>query len=144
MRELLAKHKELIRYVFVGGLTTVVSFGSLFAADYFFTRFSPEFLGAVTAPAAIVSWICAVTFAFFANKIFVFRSRTEKKSDGAKQAVMFYTARLATLGFEVAFLFVTVDLLGFNIMLMKVIEQVFILVGNYLLSKFVIFKKKEK
>jgi len=143
IKQLIIKHREVITYLFVGGITTLVSFVTLFAADYLFTRFSPELLGRVTTPAAIVSWVCAVTFAFVANKVFVFRDKSEKKSQWLKQAAMFYVARLATLGFEIAFLFVMVDIFGFNLLLMKIIEQVFIIIGNYLISKFLIFRKKK-
>jgi len=143
IKSLYQKHREVVAYLFFGGLTTLVSFATLFAADYLFTRFSPELLGRVTTPAAVLSWICAVTFAFFVNKLFVFRNKSAKKTDWLKQAVMFYCARLATLAFEVVFLFVMVDVLGFNLLLMKVIEQVFIIIGNYLLSKFLIFRKKQ-
>jgi putative flippase GtrA len=142
VKKLYKKHRELILYVIVGGLTTVVAIVTLLVADYLFKRFSPEFLGAVTTPAAVVSWICAVTFAFIANKVVVFRNKSAKKRQWLKQAALFYAARLATLGFEIVFLLTTVDWLGYNLLLMKVIESVFIVAGNYFISKFVIFKRE--
>jgi putative flippase GtrA len=142
LKNIYEKRRELILYVFFGGLTTGISFITLLVAAYLFERFSPDFLGAITTPAAVVSWLCAVTFAFFVNKIFVFRNISERKRDWFKQAAMFYGARVATLAFEIAFLLVTVDWLGFNLALMKIVEQVFIVIGNYLLSKFLIFRKK--
>jgi putative flippase GtrA len=144
MKNLYQKHRELILYVIVGGMTTVVAIASLLAADYLYTRLSPNLLGAVTTPAAVTSWICAVTFAFVANKVAVFRNKSSKKRDWLKQAAMFYAARLATLGFEIAFLLITVDWLGFNLLLMKIIESVFIVAGNYLISKFLIFRKAKQ
>jgi len=130
LKNLYLKHRELISYVFFGGLTTLVSIGSHYAVLFF--------LPDNTAVATTVSWVCAVTFAFFVNRIFVFKSRSNR----FKQAVQFYGARLTTYFLELGFMLVTVQVLFFNEYIMKIIAQVFILVVNYLLSKFWIFKKK--
>lgn len=132
-KTLYKKHREIISYLFFGGLTTLVSILTQYAADY---------LGANTALATTISWVCAVTFAFFVNKVFVFKSVSKKKRDWLKQGLTFYGARLTTYFMEIGFMIITVDVLGFNMHLMKIIAQVFILIGNYLLSKFWIFKKK--
>jgi putative flippase GtrA len=122
------EHKEISSYILFGALTTFVSVAAQFGADY---------LGAGTALATTIAWICAVTFAFVCNKIFVFKS----KAHWLKQAVMFYTARLTTYLLELGFMLLTVEILLFNMHAMKIAAQVFVLAGNYLLSKFVIFRK---
>jgi putative flippase GtrA len=93
--------------------------------------------------ATVVTWVCAVAFAFVVNKVFVFRNKSAKKREWLKQAAAFYAARLATLALETGFIAVTVMLLVWNEALMIIIAQVFILIGNYVLSKFVIFAKKK-
>ncbi|MCL1881782.1 MAG: GtrA family protein [Oscillospiraceae bacterium] len=142
LNTLIIKHREPITYLFVGGMTTLVSTISLLIAYQVFISFSEGFLGASTTPAAIVSWLCAVTFAFFANKIVVFRNKSSEKSEWIKQATKFYCARLLTLAFDIAFLRITVDVFGFNLLLMKIILQIFVLIGNYLISKFFVFRKQ--
>ncbi|MCL1903493.1 MAG: GtrA family protein [Oscillospiraceae bacterium] len=142
IKELYKKYREIISYVFFGGLTTVVSLASRFISQYLFEQYSPEFLGATTLAATTVAWICAVTFAFIVNKVFVFQNKDNKAADWFKQAATFYGARLTTYFMELGFMLLTVDVLKFNMYIMSFIAQVFILVGNYLLSKFLIFRKR--
>jgi putative flippase GtrA len=128
------KHREKITYLFFGGMTTVVSL---------VVRFTAYFLGVELNIAQIISWICAVTFAFFVNKIFVFRNKSAKKSEWFKQAAQFYGARLTTLAMELGFMNLTVKVFGWNEMLMILVVQVFIFIGNYIISKFWVFRKKK-
>jgi len=122
------KYREPALYVFFGGLTTLVSVAVQFGADY---------LGANVALATTISWVCAVAFAYVCNRLFVFKS----KAHWLKQAITFYGARLATYFLELGFMLVTVEVLLFNMHAMKLTAQVFVLTGNYLLSKFFIFRK---
>jgi len=135
LKLLYQNHREVITYVFFGGLTTAVSLG---------TRYIAYFLGVELNIADIISWICSVTFAFFVNKIFVFRNKATKTSDWLKQGVSFYGARLTTLAAQLAFMNVTVYVLGWNEAIMISVAQVFIFIGNYLISKFFVFKKEPK
>ena len=89
--------------------------------------------------ANIISWICAVTFAYLANRIFVFKSKNQKK---LKEAVSFYGSRIATLLMDMGIMFVFVTLLNFNDKIMKLVVQVVVTVANYILSKLFVFKKK--
>ncbi|MCL2638137.1 MAG: GtrA family protein [Oscillospiraceae bacterium] len=125
------KREELTRYIFFGGLTTLVSIAVQFGAD---------FLGAGVTLATTIAWICAVGFAFAVNKIFVFKS----KGKPLRQAAAFFAARLTTYFMELGFMLLTVEVLLFNMHAMKIIAQAFVLTGNYLLSKFIIFKKVKK
>ena len=141
---LYAKYREMIMYVFVGGLTTVISFASHFLAYYVAFDLCKLTEGISVGIAVTISWISAVTFAFFTNKSMVFRSVTTTKKGFWREFFLFYTARLASLGVEQLFMFITVTHLGFNQFWMKIAVQVVILVLNYLFSKLVIFKKKKK
>lgn len=135
IQNLYYKLESVILYAFFGVLTTAVSF----AAQYLASK-----AGCQTAVSTVISWICAVTFAFFVNKFFVFKENSKNVSDMLKQAGQFYAARLVSGIFEVVFMVVTVDKLGLNEMLMKLIAQIFILVSNYLFSKLIIFRKKSE
>jgi putative flippase GtrA len=127
------KHSEIINYIFFGGLTTLVSLTVRYIAYY---------NGVELNIAQIIAWICSVTFAFFVNKIFVFKNKSSKKSDWFKQAGQFYSARLTTLLLELGFMNLTVRVLGLSEFAMILVVQLFILAGNYLISKFWVFRKK--
>ena len=127
------KHESVMLYLIVGAMTTAVSV---------IAQYIPAFMGLPTEVNTAISWICAVTFAFFTNKAWVFKNDSKEKSDWIKQASSFYGARLVTLLMEIGFMSLTVRVLHQNEYIMKLIAQVFILVLNYLFSKFVIFRKK--
>ncbi len=133
IQDLYYKLESVILYAFFGALTTAVSFGTQYLASR---------AGCTTAVSTVISWICAVTFAFFVNKFFVFKENSKSAADMLKQAGQFYAARLVSGVFEVVFMVVTVDKLGLSEMLMKLIAQIFILIANYLFSKLIIFRKK--
>jgi len=134
LHTLYKKHREVVMYIFFGGLTTLV---------YFVVRFSLYSLGMDLNIAQIITWICSVTFAFFANKIFVFRNKSANLFDWLKQGGQFYGARLTTLGIELLFMNLTVKVIGLSEASMIIAVQVFTLTGNYLISKFWVFKKKK-
>ena len=54
----------------------------------------------------------------------------------------FVIARLLSLAFDEGFMFVAIVLLGMNSLLAKIISNVFVVIINYVLSKFFIFKNK--
>jgi len=132
MKELLLKHKQLILYVFFGGLTTGVN-----AAVYFFVSWGFD---ASAWLSSVISWLFAVCFAFVVNKLFVFESKS--KSGVGKEIVLFFTARIVSLLLNVGIMWVFVDILEMNEILFFVIGQAVVLVFNYIASKFVIFRKR--
>lgn len=125
-------NRETISYIVFGVLTTVVSFVSqmMFSAAGF-----PVIVN------TIGSWVCAVLFAYVVNKLFVFESKTDTATAFWRELGLFIGARVASLGMELVFMFVTVELLNFSEAVCKLIAQVFILIANYIFSKLVIFKK---
>jgi putative flippase GtrA len=140
IKALYKKHREIVDYIFFGGLTTFISIAVHYALIFFWS--------ASTETATTISWVFAATFAFFVNKIFVFKSVSKKKSEWLKHALAFYGARLTTYFLELGFMILTVDIIfkEYPIMeyIMKIVAQVFVLITNYLLSKFWIFRKKSK
>ena len=128
------RHESVLLYLIVGALTTAVSL---------VTQYIPKLMGFPTEVNTTVSWICAVTFAFFTNKVWVFKNESNTKKDWLGQAAAFYGARLVTYFLELGFMILTVRVLSQNEYIMKLIAQVFILIINYLFSKLVIFRKKD-
>lgn len=135
IKELIKKYKEIILYLIFGVLTTAVSIG-VFALT--------EYLGIHELIGNIISWVVAVTFAFFTNRIWVFESKTNSAKSFIKQLLLFYFFRLFTFFVEELLIFVFVTLLGFNSILIKVIAQIIIIILNFILSKLIVFRKKNK
>lgn len=134
LREFYYKHESVMLYLIVGAMTTAVSV---------IFQYIPLLMGFPTEVNTTVSWIFAATFAFFANKAWVFKNEERTQKDWLSQAAAFYGARLATYFLELAFMSFTVRVLGQNEYVMKLIAQVFILIINYIFSKLVVFRKKD-
>ena len=136
--DLYRKHKEIVNSLIVGVLTTVVSLLVYYGLTL--TVLDPE--QAVQLQAAnVISWIAAVVFAYFTNRRFVFESRSQNM---LKEAAAFFAARLSTLVLDMVLMFLLVTLLKCNDKIAKLVVQVAVIVANYVLSKFLVFKKKEK
>ena len=123
---------ETISYLICGGLTTLVGFGSfvLLASSGFGTAF-----------ANTVSTALAVLFAYFTNKVFVFRSAGWGMKFIAGEIAKFCSGRLVMFVAETLLLVLLVDMLGLNSALMKALTMVLVVVGNYCFSKWVVFRK---
>lgn len=126
------ENKELLRYLIVGGLTTLVSLG--------IHALCRVVLGTSMNVATIVSWICAVSFAFVTNKYIVFQKNDNNAQGFLKEAGLFFGARVVSLGVEVVMMNLLVSLMGAPESFSKVFTQFFIVVINYVFSKKVIFK----
>ncbi len=142
LKNLYFKHKEIINYLLFGGMTTVVSWGtySLFV----------KAIGMSVGVGNILSWICAVLFAFVTNKLFVFESKTWQPATALREFVSFIGARLATgviEWFGVPYFSthgLTHPLFGVKGLLAKVVVSIVVIILNYIFSKFLVFFKKEK
>ena len=135
---LCGKHREVIAYLIVGGLTTVVSLAVYYGCVL--TFLDPQ--SAVQLQAAnILSWIAAVAFAYFTNRRFVFRSRNRNI---LSEAAKFCAGRVGTLLLDMAVMFLGVTVLRQNDKLVKLIDQVIIIAANYVISKLIVFKKERR
>ena len=137
-RELLKKYREQISYLVVGGLTTAVSLLTYYVCTK--TFLNPEIPLQLQA-ANVISWICAVAFAYVTNRRYVFRSRAKNR---VQEAGKFVLSRVTTLLMEMAIMWLGVTALGVNDRIVKLVAQVVIILANYVLSKLLVFRKKEK
>ena len=97
IKKLWDRFHEFIMYMIFGVGTTVVSWLS-FAI---FTKIVPTFTiwGITvdhTTSANVLSWICAVIFAYITNKLWVFESKSWKPSVAFKEFWLFVSSRLLT------------------------------------------------
>lgn len=126
---------EIIRYLFVGVLTTIVSLGVYYTSVL--TFLDPQIAWQLQL-ANIISWVAAVTFAYIASRKFVFQS---KRTDWFKEAAAFYSSRLATLFMDMSIMFLMVTMCHLSDKLSKLVVQVVVTVANYVLSKMFVFGK---
>lgn len=132
LSELYRKYKEIFWYLVVGGLTTLVSYGTY--ALFF------SLCGLNATWSESLSWACAVLFAYPTNKLLVFENHSKNI---LKEFCSFVLSRVATGVFGVAFMWLFVDILALNGYLMKAISSIVILVLNYVFSKLITFRKKK-
>lgn len=130
------KNKEVLLYLFFGGLTFLVSIFS-----FAFFHYS---MGMGELIANVFSWVLAVLFAFFTNRVWVFSAPTRGAADFLRQMGSFFAGRLATLGIEELILFVFITKLRLPGMLIKVIAQIVVIVSNYFISKKLVFKEANR
>lgn len=125
---------SVIRYVFFGGLTTLVNL-----VVYSFLRlvFDVELV-----VANVISVAAAIVFAYFVNSRFVFESKANSFRERWPEFVKFVTARLSTMVIEVGGVWFMAEILHINDLVGKVIIQFVILALNYIFSKFLVFTRK--
>lgn len=138
LQDIYYRYEEKWLYILFGGLTTVVS---ILTKILGFELIPDEFAWENTVVVAF-SWICAVTFAFFTNKKYVFKNETHTTGEFWKVFVSFYGSRIATLIMEWLIFFIFCDKLNISQMIITFLSQVIIFVANYLLSKLFVFRKK--
>ena len=130
------QYREIIRYLVVGLLTTIVSLVTYYTCVLFFLN--PQ-SALELQMANICSWIVAVTFAYVTNRVFVFKS---KRKDWLQEAMVFYSSRIITLFIDMIIMFLMVTLCGFNDKVAKLMVQVVVTVANYIFSKLFVFRTK--
>ena len=133
------KNEELWNYLIAGGLTTVVSL--VIKWSLLFTILNAD--NALELQVAIIlSRIGAVIFAYFINRLFVFKSKNKK----LKEFIKFVSARIATLLTEMAIMWFFITLLGLDsdtwVIIWTIVCQILIIIFNYIFSKLFVFKEK--
>lgn len=127
--KLIKKYEEIIKYLIVGVLTTIISIGIYFILRNVNVNYQV---------ANIISWVCAVTFAYFTNKYFVFQN----KEKSLIEFIKFVEYRLLSLVIEIFAMYALVDMIGINDRVSKIVVQIIVQVLNYIFSKLLVFKKK--
>lgn len=135
------KYEEIVNYLVVGGLTTIVAIGSKLLL---LATILDQTNGLELQIAEIISWFLAVTFAYVTNRIFVFKSKTSG-SKCAREIFNFFKGRIATQLIQMFIMWFFVTLLKLNsnvwVLVFTLVCQVMQIVLNYVISKLLVFKK---
>lgn len=133
IRELLEKYWDILMYLIFGVLTTVVNY-IVFLPIY-------NLLGISATVSNAIAWVVAVAFAFLTNKPFVFRSNDWSWKTVGPELTKFVSCRIGSGVMETLILLVTVDIMGWNGNLWKLVTNVMVVIVNYFGSKLLVFKK---
>lgn len=138
LKALLIKYREIIVYLIVGGLTTVISWGAKFLFNLIFYAGTAYPNGTQNFILSVVNWVAGVAAAYPMNRRWVFRS-TNPNILGELSG--FVASRVATLLLDIVVMQVLVRL-GMNLYAATIISAVLVIVGNYVFSKLLVFRKK--
>jgi putative flippase GtrA len=133
MIDLIKKYKEIILYLIFGVLTTLVNIvvyalcTRVLLLDVYLSN--------------VLAWLLSVLFAYFTNRRYVFSSKATTINDKVKELMSFYGCRLFTFAVDMVLMFLMIDMLYINDMVSKIAVNVIVIILNYILSKFLIFKK---
>lgn len=117
-------------YLIFGTLTTAVNivvyylFSNIIHINYLFSN--------------AVAWLLSVLFAYVTNRKYVFDS---KNNQIIKEAISFFGSRLATGIMDMMLMWFLVNFNIVNDVVAKVVDNVIVVILNYILSKLVVFKK---
>ncbi|MEG2351329.1 MAG: GtrA family protein [Bacilli bacterium] len=131
------KHEEIVNYLIIGVLTTVVSLSTYYVCVLTFLDSKNSLQLQI---ANIFSWFLAVAFAYITNRIFVFRSKSKNIT---KEVYSFVSSRVITLLIDMFTMFVMVTELKISDKISKLIVQVIVILLNYSLSKKYVFKESK-
>ena len=135
--KLFKKYREIIMYLIFGVLTTIVSITTYILFTH--TILNPN-NSLELQVANVLSWIISVLFAYITNRIYVFSS---KNKNIIKEIISFFSSRIITLLIDMFLMFILVTVLNNNDTISKIIVQVVVIIGNYILSKLIVFKKEK-
>ena len=132
IKEYWDKYKDVILYLVFGVFTTVVNIVSYWVCAHVF--------GMSVMASTVIAWALAVFFAYVTNRTMVFHSSATEKGEILKEIGSFFACRLGTGVVDWVIMFAFVNVLHFNDMIVKIAANFIVIVLNYILSKFVIFK----
>ncbi len=136
--KIFCKYEEILVYLVVGVLTTIVSWGACFLAEHFLLDSSDTVQNMVINT---IGWVAGVCFGYPLNRSWVFRSTNPKI---AKEFTEFAVSRLSTWFLDLFIMWLTVNVLDWNYWISKIcISAVIVTILNYVFSKVFIFKKKK-
>lgn len=127
---------EGMRYLFIGGFTTLVNlvvYTILCKVVHLNVNISN-----------IISVAVSILFAYVTNKLIVFRSHCSSFGELVLEAVRFIGARLATMVIEVGGVFVLYEIIHQDELVAKLETQVLVVIGNYFISRFIVFRDRKK
>lgn len=136
VKSLYQKYRNIILYGVFGGLTTLVNIAAYWLMAHPFMM--------PTMPSTILAWAAAVTFAYVTNRRWVFHSKAHTGREVTKELIAFFACRLATGVIDWTCMYLFVEVLVWNDMVVKFAANVLVIILNYVASKLLVFKQVTK
>lgn len=127
---------EAFRYIIIGGCTTLVNF--------LVYTFMCKVLFIDVTVSNVTAIVISILFAYVTNKKIVFRSHCKNLYELFLEFVKFVGARLLTMLLEVGGVFLLVNIIGQDPVVGKLETQIFVIVGNFFISKYLVFRLKKE
>ena len=141
LRDFCKKHREILVYLIVGGLTTLVSWAAKFLWTCAFYGGTAAHTVAQNTILSVVENASGIAFAYPTNRRWVFQS---KNPNILAEAGSFVGSRLLTMLLGWLLNLLLVNVLGISTYIATVVSAVFVVVGNYIISKLLVFRKKKQ
>jgi len=135
LRTFFFRHKMVLMYLFFGGLSFFLKLGLFALLDG--VCHIEELIANVNC------WIVCVLFQFVTNRIWVFSSTAVGAKAVIREVLAFFGGRLLTLGFEELVLLLLIHFAHWDSTLVKLLAQLGVLVLNFVISKWMVFRKKK-
>lgn len=126
--------KELIRYLIAGVCTTLVNL-----VLFYILR---NVCGMALGISNFISIAFAILFAFFINKYYAFSSTKKNLEESLTEFVYFIGGRILTMIIEMGGVAILAIWANLDDFLAKIITQFIVVVSNYVISKFVVFRDR--
>ena len=123
--------RQIIAYGIAGVITTLINIIAYWALT--------RLLAVNVTISTVIAWIVAFIFAFWSNRVWVFRSHGRIITEFAE----FLSARIATGILDVVIMYVFADVLAWPDVPVKAASNIIVIILNYVFSKLFIFKKEE-
>ena len=133
--EIYKKNKELINYLIVGVIGTIISIASFAVLMK---------VGVETVTSNVISWIITVIVMYVMNRYFVFAEHAKGVARIIREIVSFVSARIFTLLLETLIVWLGIDVMHLNAIIIKTVAQILVIVLNYVFSKLFIFRNTDK
>ena len=135
---LFKKYEEIIVYLIVGVMTTIVSWFCMFFVNIVIFGNPLYPTSTQNLILSVVNWTAGVLFAYPTNRKFVFKS---KDNNILGEFIKFVASRVSTLILDIVVRQV-LGLLGVDVFVTTLISAVLVIIGNYVFSKLLVFRKK--
>ena len=134
MINIIKKYKNIITYLFFGVASTILNIGVY--------QLCFRTIGFQNIPSNIIAWIITILFVFITNKLWVFKNDVKDFDGIIKEFIKFIGCRIATGVLDMIIMYIGVDLLSLNSLIIKAISNIIVIVLNFVFSKLIIFKNK--
>ncbi|MCH5339113.1 MAG: GtrA family protein [Acetatifactor sp.] len=137
LKALYVKYEEIIVYLIVGVLNTIVSWAAWYLCAFTILDAQIVWQNAVLSA---IQWVVGVVFGYVMNRKYVFKSKNPRIM---KEFLEFSGGRVSTWILDTVMMILLVNILSVNEYVSKIIVAVLVMIGNYLISKFLVFNKKK-